>query len=138
MEVATGATRCGTHPEALAIDTCSRCGAFVCERCLVLIGEEAFCASCYARRDVSGPASLRAAMALLCAGFGLFFVPPLSLLALLLVWLERRAIARGDAPRTSVAEIRAAKVVAWVGLVLQLLGVGAIAAWSWLLANLDL
>lgn len=113
--------RCATHPEVLAVDTCSRCGGFVCEACLVLVEETPYCTGCFARRDISGRASARATIALLLSVFGMFCLPPLSVLALVLVFLERRAIAAGRSPRTSLAEIRVAKLLAWVGISLALL-----------------
>lgn len=47
MTVASGAV-CAKHPGVAAIDTCARCGSFVCEECEELsVTDEVFCAACY-------------------------------------------------------------------------------------------
>lgn len=118
--------RCAVHPDALAVDTCTRCGGFTCDACLQLLGEEAFCATCYQRREVTGRASARATIALLLAGGGLFFGVFTGVPALLLAWREAKAIERGDAPLSSRAFVTVARVLGWVSVALTVLGVGAL------------
>ena len=40
---------CATHPEALAVGACSRCGTFGCATCLTQRGDEWFCPPCLER-----------------------------------------------------------------------------------------
>ena len=117
---------CAVHPDALAVDTCTRCGGFTCDVCLQLLGEEAFCASCYQRREVTGRASARATIALLLAGCGLFFGVLTGVPALLLAWREAKAIERGDAPLSSRSFVKVARVLGWVSVALSVLGFGAL------------
>lgn len=51
---ASGGVRCGEHPEAPAIATCSRCGTFACASCLLKSpADAAVCSRCVARVGVS-------------------------------------------------------------------------------------
>src|SRR5512147_1689148 len=108
--------RCAVHPEAVAVDTCTRCGGFTCDACVHLLGEEAFCASCYQRREVTGRASARATVALLLAAAGLFCGVVTGVPALLLAWRETKAIERGDAPLSSRTFVKVARVLGWVSV----------------------
>ena len=87
--LAAEARRCATHPEILAVDTCARCGAFVCGDCLELIREDPYCPSCYGRGDVTGRASTRARVALALSIAGLL-CGPFSVAGLILAARERR------------------------------------------------
>lgn len=113
--------RCGTHPAALAVDTCLRCGAFVCSECLELLGQDPYCVRCFDRRDVTGTPSARASVALLLAGFGLMCGPLLSVPALILAWRESVALDSEQAPRASRSLVTVARVLGWVGVGLWVL-----------------
>lgn len=43
---------CATHPDAVAVATCARCGTFVCAACLP--GAGTVCAACVGRAQVQG------------------------------------------------------------------------------------
>lgn len=118
------------------MDTCVRCGSFVCDDCVELLGEEAFCQPCYQRREVTGRPSTRATLALLFAASGLLCGAPLAIPGLVLAGLERRALRRGTAPFSSKTYVNVAWVLGWIGvaltalLALAFLGTLAWAAWS--------
>jgi hypothetical protein len=121
---------CAVHPQASAIDTCSRCGAYVCEACLELYGEQPFCAACAAKVLRPG-VSTRSAVALGLGVLGLGF-PPLGLLALWLARRELRDIAEGKAPVPSRPFAKAAGALGVVAVVLCALAVVAVAGLLWL------
>lgn len=75
---------CGNHSTAAAVATCRRCGLFLCDACLVLDGDESYCATCLERRQSPPSFLARASVfapvaALLCAAT-VFAASPLSLL----------------------------------------------------------
>lgn len=37
---------CASHPSVIAVDTCQRCGRFVCGDCVTLERDETYCAEC--------------------------------------------------------------------------------------------
>jgi hypothetical protein len=70
---------CAQHPDASAVATCLRCGSFLCDGCVLIHDEDAYCADCL-RTLSSGPASRLArasvglaatALVFNAAGFGL-------------------------------------------------------------------
>lgn len=98
--------QCGNHPNAPAVATCRRCGAFVCESCLTLVGDEAYCAACAARRQA--PATPRARNAVWLPLFALLslssvglFHTPLQLVSFLgaPLWLAGVVINLGERRR---------------------------------------
>lgn len=116
--------QCSNHAQAVAVDTCGRCGAFVCGDCLELLGDEPYCRSCYARKDVTGGGSARAIVALLFSSAGLFCGAPMGIIGLFLAWREGLALERGEAPRGSRPFVKVAKVLGWTSVVLTVLAVG--------------
>ncbi len=114
----TPTARCARHPEAPAVDTCQRCGAFVCGECTQIRDEDVFCPGCIPFLD--RPPSARAVHALRCAiavpllfGVGaatsgllgvasvlLTLVAPMVAFATAVVLLLREALARvrGEVP----------------------------------------
>ncbi|MDY0058922.1 MAG: hypothetical protein RBU45_03865 [Myxococcota bacterium] len=40
---------CPAHPRNLAVATCDRCGAFLCELCRIRLPPQQFCSTCFAR-----------------------------------------------------------------------------------------
>lgn len=130
--------RCATHPAALAVATCSRCGTFLCGACTELLDEAAYCEACVHLLKRSAPSSLvvRAIIALGLAGLVLLPVPfvlgfgvlPLLAVQLLTVGLgltvpraALRRIQRGEAPPGGRAQARVAVALAWANLVPLLL-----------------
>ena len=109
--------RCGSHPDRIAVDTCGRCGVFVCGDCAELLGERTFCRSCFHRADVSGRASRTSIIAVVLGAISLGCGLPASVVALVIVRLERRAVAEGRAAPISSRYLDAAFVLALVGLV---------------------
>ena len=85
---------CPAHPGANAVEVCVRCGRFVCADCEVeVLGRRPFCPEC-ADRDLEASPRSRWAVALACLTL-VGLVP--GIIALLLVELELRSIARGAA-----------------------------------------
>ncbi len=41
--------RCSTHPETSAVDTCQRCGRFICGTCANVRKEDVYCTECTPR-----------------------------------------------------------------------------------------
>ena len=125
--------RCGVHADVPAVDTCSRCGSFVCGDCLELIGEEPFCQACYHRKDVTGRASTRATLALLFGATGLLCGAPFGIIALVLAWRERIAVEQGRSPLSSRTLANVARTLGWISVVLTgvlLLGLAGFIAWG--------
>lgn len=62
---------CATHAGTPAVATCRRCGLFLCDGCVLLDGDESYCAPCHLL--VAEPASprLRSAFALALASVAL-------------------------------------------------------------------
>jgi hypothetical protein len=118
------AAACAVHPQASALDTCSRCGAYVCEACLELYGEQPFCAACAAKVLRPG-VSTRAAVALGLGALGLGF-PPVGLLGLWLARRELRDIAEGRAPVPGRPFAKAARALGVVAVVLCALAVALV------------
>ena len=93
--VAEGA-RCASHPSSDAVDTCARCGSYVCAGCMEIEKWDTYCADCYARVGTKSPASTRATSALVLALIAVSGCVPLALPALVLGHLELSAIDRGE------------------------------------------
>lgn len=123
--------QCGTHLDAAAVATCRRCGAFVCESCLALVGDDAYCPACAERR--LAPASARARNAVWLPMFallsllsvGLFHTPlqlvsflgaPLWLAGLVLNVGERRRL-KGSAGSDALSTRRWLRAGAWLSVV---------------------
>jgi len=65
-----GSTRCGNHPDVAAVDTCSRCGTFLCGDCVEYLGETVLCDACYQRLGGDQPGSRSARTAVILGGIG--------------------------------------------------------------------
>lgn len=117
--------RCANHPEVVAVDTCIRCGAFVCGECLELLGEEPFCPNCFGRRDVTGGGSTRAVLALLFSSTGLFCGAPFGIVGLVLAWREGKALEQGEAPLGSRSYVKVARVLGWISVALTVAAIAA-------------
>ena len=137
------AAHCARHPQSPAVDTCQRCGAFVCGECTHIRDEDVYCPACVPFLD--RPPSARPGHALRCAiaapllfVAGAFFGRQLGTLSVVLTlaapvvafvlaaaFLGREALARarGEVPRRG-----AVYPLAWAFLGLDfLLGAAAVA-----------
>jgi hypothetical protein len=56
--------RCAKHPAVAAVDTCQRCGAFVCGECTNIRDEDVYCADCVKLLDRRIPSRAPGALAL--------------------------------------------------------------------------
>lgn len=118
--------RCALHPTREALETCARCGNFLCAACLSADAGRMVCTNCVGR-SAGGGATRRAVTAsllsagalLLSVGTALAGVPlgcltfPLSMLGMGMGVVELRAIAAGHSPE---AGRRFAKLGLWLGL----------------------
>lgn len=90
--------RCHLHQEQAAIDTCHRCGAFVCLQCVRSAVATVYCGPCLELRPaVPQKVSAHAwgVLALSCLGLVLF---PCALAGAFLGWKHLRAVRAGQAP----------------------------------------
>lgn len=111
-----------------AVDTCHRCGTFVCEDCLELREGKGYCPDCFTR-VLTGPASKRAiaAVVLGIVGLNCAFLP--GIVGLILSYRELAAIDRGEAPDTGRSLARGGRVLGWINVALLLFAVvGAVYA----------
>jgi hypothetical protein len=138
MAIVTGA-HCAKHVETAAVDTCVRCGSFVCGACLELAGETAYCEPCY---DVviRTPHSRRSALAVVLTAvsvvlgmYGLIVVVVIAaasetgkwialalipfgpgIAGLSMAYQERGRIARGEAPARGKIYADAGIILGWI------------------------
>jgi len=104
------AAQCARHPDKLAVEVCSRCGAFVCDECLQLGDDEVRCPACWER--LMERASTRALVALVLAVVGTFYLTLLpGVVGLVLAQQELRAIARGESPESGRTMAKVARVL---------------------------
>jgi hypothetical protein len=133
--------RCPAHQRA-AVATCRRCGTFLCDECIELLDEAAWCASCVALvgpRSGPLPPGLLGVSALVLLGMlstGAAFLPffpsvltfprwlLLGLSGVAGLWVSTRVlqrIARGQAPRRARLLARCTRWLATVNLLFFLL-----------------
>lgn len=119
--------RCAVHPERDALETCARCGNFMCAVCLSSDAGQLVCTACVQRAAKQG-ASRRAvgaaglsglALVLVVAGLAVrqpvgCFTLPLSALGVGAGAIELAAIRSGAAPEGG---LRAARLGVWLGVV---------------------
>ena len=104
------AAQCARHPDALAVEVCGRCGAFVCDQCLQLGDDEVRCPACWER--LMERASTRSLVALVLSVIGVFYVTLLpGVVGLVLAQQELKAIARGEAPESGRTMAKVARVL---------------------------
>jgi len=119
----TGA-RCAVHVDIAAIDTCSRCGNYVCAGCMEIHNYETICGTCAERVGAKGEQSSRATTALV---FGLLpimtFCLPLGIVAIVLGHMEIAAIDAGEAPASGRNLAKGAVILGWVNVALMIIGV---------------
>lgn len=124
MPVATGAV-CAQHPQAQAVEICTRCGVFVCATCLQFRDNAVLCPTCHGR--FMGKASTRAVLSLVLGiiGFNCLFLP--GVVGLVLAIQELGAIDRGEAPEAGRSIATGGKVIGFINLGILVLGLGAAA-----------
>ena len=93
--VAEGA-KCAAHPLREAVDTCARCGSYVCSGCMEVEEWDTFCPDCYARVGKKAPASSMATTALVLAILAMSGCFPLAPIGTILGHVELAKIERGE------------------------------------------
>ena len=93
--------RCASHPDAPAVATCTRCGAFLCGACTELRGEGAWCAACveFLKRETPPSRAVKVFIGLGILGIVtwpmfLFIPVPNGLFAVLGLWISLRELGR--------------------------------------------
>jgi len=119
--VAPGAV-CANHPTLDAVETCERCGSFICANCMELEGYDAYCPDCYARVGTKAPASTMATTALVLAILAISGCVPLALPAAIMGHIELNAIDRGDSLPGGRNLAKGAVYVGWIVTALSILG----------------
>lgn len=121
--VQTGA-RCAVHVDIAAIDTCSRCGNYVCAGCMEVQEYETLCNPCAYRVGTKGQQSSRATTALV---FGILtvstFCLPLGIVAVMLGHMELAAIERGESPASGRNLAKGGMILGWISIALMIIGV---------------
>ena len=116
--------RCAVHVDAPAIDTCSRCGNYVCVGCMEVHEYETLCNPCAYRVGTKGQQSSRATTALV---FGLLpimtFCLPLGIIAVVLGHMELAAIDRGESPASGRNLAKGGVILGWINIALMVIGV---------------
>ncbi|PTL81296.1 hypothetical protein [Vitiosangium sp. GDMCC 1.1324] len=121
---------CSDHIEALALDTCLRCGRFACASCILRLQGGMYCVTCVDRLQrasngfaPSGPDE-KVSLLTVCTvllGTLVFCIPPLGLVALPLSAWEIARISKGRASRGGRFIARAAIVLGVLSLAVLLL-----------------
>jgi hypothetical protein len=91
------AARCPRHPDAYAVETCARCGRFVCGDCLELKPSGAYCEDCaqVVAREQKGS---RLAVAALVLGLVGMACVPLGVIGFVLGGIDLARILAGKSP----------------------------------------
>jgi hypothetical protein len=113
---------CAVHTDQRAVDTCARCGNYVCIGCYESDESGSYCAPCYAKVGTRGQQSSRATTALvlaLVALLGSCF--PLGIPAVILGHMELSAIANGEAPVAGRNLALGAVWIGWISIALSIL-----------------
>ena len=112
----TGA-RCAHHVEQPAVDTCSRCGNYVCVTCMEVHSYQTYCGQCATRLGYKGQYSTRAVSALV---LGLLPVMsgcvPLGIPAIILGHMELNAIKEGTAPASGRNLALGGVILGWISV----------------------
>ena len=115
--------RCAVHTDQPAIDTCSRCGNFVCVGCMDVHDYETFCRACSARLGYRGQHSSRAIAALVCGLLPLFICClPLGIPAVILGHMEMAAISAGTAPASGKNLALGGVILGWLSIATMVIG----------------
>ena|SRR5688572_6330180 len=118
---------CAVHPDQRAVDTCTRCGNYVCVGCYESDDTGSYCHDCYAKVGTRGQQSTRATTALvlaLVALLGSCF--PLGIPAVILGHMELSAIANGESPAAGRNLALGAVWIGWISIALSMLVVIAV------------
>ena len=132
--IAPGAV-CAIHPSVDAVETCERCGSYICANCMELEGYDAYCPECFQKVGTKAPASAMATTAIVLAILAISGCFPLALPAAIIGHIEMNAIERGDSLPGGRNLAKGAIYVGWivtglsvVGLLFIMLLIGAAAA----------
>ena len=111
----TSGAQCAVHVGVPAVDTCSRCGNFVCADCMDVHQWETFCHGCATKLGHKGAHSPRAVAALVCGLLPLFvFCVPAAIPAVILGHMEIAAIDRGEAPASGRNLAKGGLILGWI------------------------
>jgi hypothetical protein len=113
--------RCAVHPQLNAVDTCARCGSYVCNRCLEIEGADAYCTECFEKVSTKSPHGGRATAAIVCGILALNGCLPLAVVAVILGHMELGAIERGESPASGRNLAKGGMVLGYI-----MLGISAI------------
>ncbi|MCB9597030.1 MAG: DUF4190 domain-containing protein [Sandaracinaceae bacterium] len=105
---------CAAHPSAAAVDTCARCGNYVCSNCMEVEEWDTYCPDCYARVGKKAPASSLATTALVLALLSISGCLPLALPAAILGHMELGKIERGESEPGGRNLAQGAVYVGWI------------------------
>lgn len=118
---------CALHPDVQAVESCSRCGAFVCASCLEYhLDGGARCQGCMNRERTERPSG-RAVAALVFAILGIQCGLLPGIIGLVLGTAELSAIERGEAPAAGKAIARGGQIIGAISAVLLALTIIGVA-----------
>lgn len=110
--------RCALHPDLQAVESCSRCGAFVCAGCLEFhLDGGTRCQNCMNRERTEKPSG-RAIAALVFAILGVQCGLLPGIIGLVLGTAELSAIERGEAPAAGKSLARGGQILGAISAVL--------------------
>src|SRR5687767_2996682 len=106
---------CAVHVDQPAIDTCTRCGNYVCVGCYESQDGSTYCTSCMDKVGTKGEQSSRATTAMVLSLLGLLiYCFPLAIPGVILGHMELKAIENGEAPASGR---NLAKGAIWLGYI---------------------
>jgi len=115
--------RCAVHVDQPAVDTCGRCGNYVCVSCMEVHNYETYCSECASRLGYKGEHSGRAVAALICGLLPLFICClPLGVPAVILGHMELNAIDEGTAPASGRNLAMGGVIMGWISIAAMVLG----------------
>jgi len=115
--------RCAVHVDQPAVDTCTRCGNYVCVGCMEVQNYDTYCGDCALRLGYKGQHSQRAVAALVCGLLPLgTCCVPLGIPAVILGHMELAAIADGSAPASGKNLAMGGVILGWVSIASMVLG----------------
>lgn len=119
--------RCALHVDQSAVDTCGRCGNYVCVTCMEVHNYETYCGACASRLGYKGQYSTRAVSALILGLLpALTACAPLGIAAIVMGHMELAAIREGTAPASGKNLALGGAILGWISVALMIV-VGLIA-----------
>jgi len=118
---------CAIHAGTQAVDTCARCGNFVCGGCLEVDQGSSYCETCFPMvKPSTAPHSTRAVTGLIMGVLAVSGCVPLGIVAVVLGHAELAAIDAGEAPIGGRNLAKGAVITGWLGVGLTVLTVIAV------------